>query len=115
MACLAMLHSVVGTASAQPGRGCVAVGFRNETNTTVIVQGYSIVNGMKKSGPLIRVPPKATFYDVNAPINTPRFYTVYDANNNQALGSSQVPVGGQDMLCVIRQGPTGKIALLPGN
>jgi hypothetical protein len=77
VACLAIF--MADRVSAQPTPP-VSVGFRNQTGTSVIVQGYTIVNGSIRRGTPILVNKNGGIaFDSNVPAGV-RFYTIHDAN-----------------------------------
>lgn len=100
--CFALWACAAPVARAQAG--AVAVGFRNELKTPVIVQGYTIINNMKKYGRAMVIAPGKV--DAEAiPAGTVRFYTVVDGNRpNQIQHIQNVPIriGNQDVLLGIR-------------
>jgi hypothetical protein len=80
-----------------------AVGFRNELKVSVVVQGYTVVNGMAKRGQLILIAPGKIGVENNVPAGAPRYYTVYDLKNNQVyLANIAVPVQNDDLALAIR-------------
>jgi hypothetical protein len=87
--------------------GAVVVTFRNEMMTPVIVQGYTIINGMPKKGMALVVRPGKTVSDNNVPPGTVRFYSVMDANRPaiEYVRNLAVPVGRQDINLLIRGVP----------
>ena len=94
--------------------GGVAVGFKNELKTPVIVQGYTIVNNMQKRGQAFIVLPGKLLADNNVPANSIRFYTIVDANqpNIVYLRNVDIRVGVQDLGLAIRGMPP-KVVLEP--
>jgi hypothetical protein len=87
--------------------GAVAVTFRNEMMTPVIVQGFTVVNGMQKAGMALVVRPGKTVSDNNVPASTIRFYRVVDANRPAVEYIRNLPlaVGRQDIDLLIRGKP----------
>src|SRR5438270_8926648 len=61
------------------------IGFRNDLNAPVIVQGISVVNNMQRRGQPFLVKPGTTVWDNNLPKNSTRYYTIYDANLQRLL------------------------------
>jgi hypothetical protein len=43
------------------------IGFKNDTNQMIYVQGCSIVNGKPVRGPLLQIPPGKTLWDLGLP------------------------------------------------
>src|SRR5207249_34780 len=74
-----LVISVSGSVQAQAAKGGVSVGFRNRTDTGVIVQGYTIVNNVQKRGQTLPVNKSGMAFESNVPSGT-RYYTIYDAN-----------------------------------
>jgi hypothetical protein len=86
--------------------GGVAVGFRNEMKIPVVVQGWTMVGGMKKAGMAIAIPPGKTLGEINVPAGT-RYYSIYDANNPNIvyIRDIPVPVMNSDLSFAIRGVP----------
>ena len=76
MSCLAFLAA--GSADAQVPKTFI-VGFGNQTNMNVIVKGYTVVNGVQRSGPTLQLLKNGMAFENNVPAGI-RYYTVYDAN-----------------------------------
>ncbi len=90
------------------GSSTVAVGFRNRTDYNLLVKGYTVVNGVQRSGPSLAM--KKTdgmAFETNVPTGT-RYFTVYDANNPQRVYLRDFPVFVQnrDVFINIIQSPT---------
>ena len=80
---------------AQPGT--VSVGFKNQTNIDVYVQGTTIVNGVPARGSNIFVPKSSGMaFESNVPANHVRFYTVFDANRRILLKDSPTQIQTRD-------------------
>jgi hypothetical protein len=107
IACIAVAGLLQPRAPAQVpgGGGGVAVAFRNELNTPVIVQGVSLINGMKKAGQAMIILPGKTGAENNIPMGSVRFYTVVDANQPARIKhilDAPVNIGAQDLNLRIR-------------
>jgi hypothetical protein len=112
--CFVLVGGFAQTASAQVGG--VAVAFRNELKTPVIVQGFTVVNGMQKRGQAFVIVPGKVGADLGVPAG-PRFYTVYDANNPKLVYvlNFQVPVQGNDIALIIGGIPPTNVKIgVPG-
>jgi hypothetical protein len=109
--CIALFAGLAQTAHAQFGG--VAVGFRNELRTPIIVQGLTVVNGMQKRGQAIVILPGKAGFDYNVPVG-PRFYIVCDANQPNLVWLRNVPIAvmGQDINFAIR-GVAPKVFIQP--
>jgi hypothetical protein len=111
-ACL-LAGALAGVVVAQP-MAIVAVAFRNELKTPVIVQGTSSVNGMIRRGPPILVAAGRVSGDFNVPLG-PRLYSVYDANQPSRVLARDVQVNvlpGRNITFGIR--PIGnQVGLVP--
>ena len=119
-ACLAAL-AAVDQVQAQKGGGVggggsggdkgeiptVSIRFRNETKTTVIVQGASIVKGMQRRGQPIVVPAGKSSFDNNVPAGI-RLITIGDHNQASRILLRDFPLqvqAGRDLSVVIRPAP----------
>ena len=104
MTCVAVLAAFPSAARAQ--KGGVAVAFRNEMKTPVIVQGWTVVGGMQKRGMAILIPPGKTVGEINVPAGI-RYYSVYDANmaNLDFIRDLPTPIMGSDLGFAIRGVP----------
>ena len=100
--CLAIVGRTVPAARAQAGG--VVVSFHNQLKIPVIVQGTTVINGMRKRGMALLVLPGKTVSDNNVPANSIRFYDVYDANRPilQYIRNAPLPVTQDDVDLVIR-------------
>jgi len=56
----------------------VTVGFRNQTNMDLLVQGYTIVNGVQRLGQPVMIRRGSIAFELNVPAGI-RFYTIADA------------------------------------
>lgn len=72
--------------------GAVAVSFRNDLKIPVIVQGFTVVNGMTKAGMALVVMPGKTLTDNNVPSNSVRYYRIVDANRPMMQYIRNLPV-----------------------
>ncbi len=104
--CVASCSGTVAT-PARAQFGAVAISFRNEMKTPVIVQGFSVVNGMAKAGMALVILPGKTAIDINVPVGAIRFYRVVDANRPvlQYIRNLPVPVLQNDINLAIRGVP----------
>lgn len=87
-----------------------SIGFRNETNLPVVVQGTSLVNGMPRRGQPILIVPGKLGWDNNLPPGD-RLYTIYDATQPSKVLHRDfvVRIQGRDLVFSLRAHP-----LLPG-
>jgi hypothetical protein len=91
------------------------IGFRNETNSPIVVQGASFVGGMLRRGQALIIHPNRSALDPRLPLGT-RLIIIYDANQpNRVLLRERVEFRGQDLLFRVRQAPGGGVQLQPGN
>ncbi len=100
--CIAIAGGTAPAARAQIAGG-VAVAFRNDMKTPVIVRGCTIVNRMQKFGLAHIVLPGKTAVDNNIPPGTIRYYFVVDANQPalRYIQNLPVPVLQNDVNLVI--------------
>lgn len=119
-ACLVGLAALdVRPAQAQPKKGelqPVSIGFRNETKSTVVVRGSSLVNGMIRGGQPVLIRSGKAGFDNNVPPGQRRI-TVIDYNQNRPL-LVDFPIlvpQGRDLFVVIRVSPVDpkRIVLTP--
>jgi hypothetical protein len=84
----------------------VALAFRNDTKSTIIVQGASIVNGVLRRGQPIPIQPDKIAFDIVPP--GVRVISVFDFNrpSRVLLLNFPLPVqAGRDFKIVIRTAP----------
>jgi hypothetical protein len=100
--------------AARAQKGGVAVGFKNESKMAVVVQGWTMINGMKKAGQAILIMPGMTQGEINIPAGV-RYYSVYDAKmpNKVYISEIPVPVGMNDIGLSIRATPKGLVLQTP--
>jgi hypothetical protein len=99
LAPLALLWPDQQAQGQSPGPG---IGFRNDLQVPVIVQGVSLVNNMQRRGQPLVVRPGKTVWDNNLPTGM-RFYTIYDANGQRILlRERSVRVQTSDQFFVVR-------------
>ncbi len=105
-------------ASAQKGGDpqTVNISFRNDTKTTVLLQGASIVKGVQRRGQPIVIREAKSAFDNNVPVGV-RLITIVDANQPSRIlfrDSIQVPAG-RDLPLVIRSVPgnPNRVVLAP--
>ena len=95
----------------------VSVVFRNESPVPIIVQGWSLVNGVQRRGAPVPIPPTRNNVDIHVPLGL-RSYSVYHANQPALvlLRDFPVPVDGNLILIVrpSRQNPMQAEIVLPG-
>ena len=104
-ACLGLVAlAVLGVLPARAAAG--GMGFRNDLNIPIIVQGESVIDGVLRRGqPLLIAPGKAA-YDTNLKAGNRRI-TVYDANNTtRVLLRVLLPYDGSDV--------NFRVVLVPG-
>jgi hypothetical protein len=68
--------------------------YRNETNQTIYVRGFSVVNGQRVQGQLLIIPPGKILMDINVPKGD-RYIRITDANN-RVLFEEQRSFDGTD-------------------
>jgi hypothetical protein len=91
------------------------IGFRNETNSPIVVQGATFVGGMLRRGQALVIYPNRSALDQRLPLGT-RLITIYDGNQpNRLLLRERVEFRGQDLLFRVRQVPGGGVQLQPAN
>src|SRR5262245_29275625 len=114
---LALGSFAANRASAQKGDPPpISIAFRNDTKMTVLLQGASIVKGVKRSGQPILIREGKTAFDNNVPIGI-RLITIVDANQpSRVLYRDSIPVPpGRDVALVIRPMPNNpnRVILAP--
>jgi hypothetical protein len=88
---LAALGAMPGTAAAG------SIGFRNDLNIPIVVQGESVIDGVLRRGQALLIAPRKCAYDTNVKPGN-RQVTVYDANNtNRILLRVVIPYDGSDV------------------
>jgi hypothetical protein len=118
--CLGLLAlAVLGAAPVTAAAG--SIGFRNDLNLPIVVQGESIVNGVLQRGQALLIAPRKCAYDTNVKPGN-RQITVYDAQNtNRILLRVVIPYDGSDVIFRVvlvppvapRMPPRVQIILLP--
>ena len=82
------------------------MGFRNDLNIPIIVQGETVINGTLRRGQPLLIAPRKSAYDTNLKAGNRRI-TIYDANNtNRVLLRVVLPYDGSDV--------NFRVVLLPG-
>jgi hypothetical protein len=83
------------------GQQLPTVGFRNESGRPIIIQGYSIINGVQRRGTPLLLPMGRAAFDSNVPPGI-RFYTIYDGAqpSRVLLRDFQVPIRSDLLLSV---------------
>jgi hypothetical protein len=90
------------------------MGFKNDTNQPMYLQGYSVVNGRILRGPIWTIPPGKTVVDVNLPAGA-RFIKITDAANRVLFNEPVAFEGNVDVLYSIQplvQSKTPRVNLL---
>src|SRR5437879_6337558 len=91
-------------ASAQKGESLpISISFRNDTKTTVLLQGATVVKGVQRRGQPIVIREGKSAFDNNVPVGI-RLITIVDANQpSRILYRDSIPVpAGRDIALVIR-------------
>jgi hypothetical protein len=94
-------------AAAQKGEPLpISISFRNDTKTTVLLQGASVVKGVQRRGQPILIREGKSAFDNNVPVGI-RLITIVDANQpSRVLYRDSIPVPpGRDIALVIRPMP----------
>lgn len=88
------------------------IGFKNETNIPIIVQGASVTNGMVRQGPPIVIAAGRLGYDGNLPPG-PRIITIYDGTLPQRvlLQPTPIPFQGRDIVLSVVPAPNNRVSL----
>lgn len=96
-----------GLSSAQQPGGVVSVGFRNQTNANVLVQGCTIINKIQRPGQILQLKKNGGMAFDNAPLGI-RYITIYDANQPAVvlLRDFPVPIQKRDLFFDIVTSPT---------
>lgn len=111
IACLicAGLHSASGQPQSKPlgPQAGSAIGFRNDTKMTVVVQGHSVVNNQHRRGQPMLLSPGKIAFDSKIPPGV-RFFTIYDSNQTSRIFLLNQPVApqGKDLFFAIRMSPS---------
>ncbi len=91
-----------------PSVQAAGLGFRNDCQVPIIVQGATMVNNMLRRGQPILILPDKTAWDNNVPPGF-RILTIYDANQpSRVLCRDRVNFSGQDLRFVVRPVPNSK-------
>jgi hypothetical protein len=73
----------------------VSVGFRNQTNSNILVQGYTIINKTRSPGQILQLKKSGGMaFDSTVPIGV-RYVNIYDANNPTVILLRDFPVAIQ--------------------
>ena len=76
----------------------VTVGFRNRTDSNVLVKGYTVVNGTQRVGQLMQLRKSGGMAFENSVLAGVRFVTVYDAITTRVLlRDFPVPIQNRDI------------------
>ena len=103
----AMTCLLLSTADPAEGQvpGGVSVGFSNNCQNGIVVKGFTIVNGMQRSGQLMPMKKGGKAYESNVPSGI-RYYTVQDLVTSRVLLKDHpVPVQNRDVLLNIVTSP----------
>jgi hypothetical protein len=86
------------------------IGFRNDLNSRVIVQGASVVNNVVRRGQALQIDPGKTLWDTNLPDGN-REVIIYAGQPSRILHRSIVPFQGRDITLYIIMDRTGRVRL----
>ena len=93
----------------------VSVSFRNQTGVTVVVQGYTTVNGVTRPGQAITVLKNngGVTFESNVPPGV-RFYYISDANSQARvyLRREPITIPNRDAAFVIMVSPTDRTRMI---
>jgi len=107
---------LIAQTNAAPAQGPgVAVLFRNDTKSPVIIQGISSVGGMIRRGQPVVIAPNHSGGDFNVPSGS-RVYSVYDADHPSRVLAKDVPFhipAGTNLLISVRSLPNNTVGLVP--
>ena len=91
--------------------GAAGIGFRNDLNIRIVVQGASNVNNVVRRGQPLVIEPGKTLWDTNLP-SGPREIVIYSTlPNRPPLLRVVVPFQGEDMRLYVVPTPTGRVRL----
>ncbi len=114
MTCFSITALVQGRPQTQPSTA--SVGFHNQSEFSIIVKGYTVVNGVQRAGPLVHLKKGAKGFENNVPLGT-RYYSVYDANQTSRilLQDNPVPIRNSMVLLNIVPSPTNanRVTIVP--
>jgi hypothetical protein len=93
--------------AARAQQSTAAIGFRNETNSAVLVQGASLVNGMLRRGQPLLISSGKMAWDTQVS-KGPRQITIYDANQTSRILYQGPPFQfqGYDVIFCVRPHPS---------
>ena len=100
---LLALTAFPATAGAGP-----LIGFRNDTNVTVIVQGMSVINGQLRLGKRLTLQPGAVAWDTIAAPGNKLITVVDDKQPTRTLLKDTIQVGAQNLFFSIAPAPAKK-------
>jgi hypothetical protein len=114
MACF--LAAVELTPAQQPG--AASVGFRNQTNLPILVQGHTIINKTQRPGQILQLKKNGDVaFDANVPGGI-RYITIYNANQPAVVLLRDFPIAIQkrDVFFDIMPSPNNPkvLVLVPG-
>ncbi|MBI1833079.1 MAG: hypothetical protein HYR84_16690 [Planctomycetes bacterium] len=94
----------------------VTVGFRNQTNSDLLVQGFTIVNGVQRLGQPVTIRKGGIAFELNVPPGV-RFYTIVDAKSpvRPLLLREPVTIQNRDASFTIMPSPNDpkRVVLVP--
>lgn len=102
VACSLCVPAIFAQNKSSPG----GIGFRNELNMPVLVEGASLVNGTLRRGQPIRIAPGQMAWDCNLSPGL-RYVTIYDANQPTRIlyRDPPIPFQGRDILYGVKPMP----------
>jgi hypothetical protein len=118
IALLAILWLALPAPAPVAAQNFPAIGFKNESPVPLIIQGWSLINGVQRRGAPIAIAPGRVAFDLNVP-QGPRFYTVYNANQPALILLRDFPIPPRpgDALFIVRpsrMNPAQAEIVLPG-
>jgi len=94
-----------------PARAAAAgIGFRNDLNVKVVVQGASVVNNVVRRGQPLVIDPGNTLWDTNLPVGD-RQIIIYGAQPNRILARPVISFQGRDRMMYIIPAASGRVTL----
>jgi hypothetical protein len=116
------LHHLLGTAllglcalgvlgGLPAAANAAGIGFRNDLNVRVIVQGASYLNNVVRRGQPLVIDPGKTLWDTNLPVGD-RVIIIYSAQlPNRILHREVVPFQGQDLMLYVQPAMGGRVRI----
>jgi hypothetical protein len=97
-----VLLAVIGLAAIAPGADAAWLGFRNDTNGTLVVQGASLVNNLPRWGKPNRLLPGEVYWE-NILVPGNKLIAVFDINQpNRPLHREILQCAGSDLFYSIQ-------------